>query len=55
MFGLSPIEIGVIGIVAVLLFGSQLPKVARSLGQSVIELKRGFKAAVDDSPELDHK
>lgn len=42
MLGLGTIEIVVIGCVAVMLFGSRLPKVARSVGQSVVEFKRGF-------------
>jgi TatA/E family protein of Tat protein translocase len=32
----------IVGSVAVLLFGSRLPKVARSVGQSIVEFKRGF-------------
>lgn len=42
MFGLSPMELAIIGAVAVLLFGSKLPSVARSLGQSFVEFKRGI-------------
>jgi sec-independent protein translocase protein TatA len=42
MLGLGTIEIVVIGCVAVMLFGSRLPKVARSVGQSVVEFRRGF-------------
>jgi len=32
----------VIGSIAVMLFGGRLPKVARSVGQSIVEFKRGF-------------
>ena len=42
MFGIGTVEFVVIGMVAVMLFGSRLPKVARSVGQSLMELKRGF-------------
>lgn len=42
MFGIGPIEFGVIGLIAVMLFGGRLPKVARSVGQSIVEFKRGF-------------
>lgn len=42
MFGLSFFELGVIGVVAVLLFGAKLPEVARTLGGSYSELKRGM-------------
>ena len=41
-FAPGPFEIVVICIVAVLLFGSQLPRVARSLGQAIPSFKKGF-------------
>lgn len=42
MFGLGTIEVAIIGCVSVMLFGGRLPKVARSVGQSIVEFKRGF-------------
>ncbi|QDS86590.1 twin arginine translocase protein A [Rosistilla ulvae] len=42
MFGLSPFELILFGIVAILLFGSKLPEVARSLGQSYNQFRRGL-------------
>lgn len=42
MFGLGTIELAIIGCVSVMLFGGRLPKVARSVGQSIVEFKRGF-------------
>lgn len=42
MFGLGAVEAAIIGVVAVMLFGSRLPKVARQMGQSIVEFKRGF-------------
>ena len=48
MFGLSPIEVMVIGVVAVLLFGSNLPKVARSMGQSMSQFKKGMQDLKDE-------
>ncbi len=42
MFGIGPIEMCVVGCIAVMLFGGRLPKVARSVGQSIVEFKRGF-------------
>jgi len=41
MFGLNPMELAIVGCVALLLFGSKLPNVARSLGKSMMEFKKG--------------
>lgn len=43
MFGLGYMEMIIIGAVAVLLFGSRLPSVARSMGQSLTEFKKGMQ------------
>ena len=48
--GLGGPELIVILIVALLLFGSRLPKVMRSLGQSINEFKRGMHDVVSDEP-----
>ena len=42
MFGLGYMEILVLGIIAVLLFGKRLPDMAKYLGKSVIEFKKGM-------------
>lgn len=42
-FGLSPIEILVILLVVLLLFGNRLPNLMRNLGKSVVEFKKGMK------------
>ncbi len=42
MFGIGPMEMLIVGIVAVLLFGNRLPTVARSLGKSLTEFKKGM-------------
>ncbi|KAA1257715.1 sec-independent translocase [Rubripirellula obstinata] len=42
MFGLGPFEMVVIGVIAVLLFGGNLPEVARKLGGSYRELRRSL-------------
>ncbi len=41
-------EIIVIGIIALLLFGSRLPKVAKSMGKSIVEFKKGIKGVQDE-------
>ncbi|QDT11743.1 Sec-independent protein translocase subunit TatA/TatB [Planctomycetes bacterium K23_9] len=42
MFGFGPFEAMVIGIIAVVLFGGNLPEVARKLGGSYREFRRGL-------------
>ncbi len=42
IFGLGVGEMVVIGIIAVLLFGKKLPDMAKYLGKSVVEFKKGF-------------
>lgn len=42
MFGLSPMEMMICGGIALLLFGSRLPEVARSLGKGMREFKEGM-------------
>ena len=59
MFGIGTLEICMIGAVAVMLFGGRLPKVARSVGQSIVEFKRGFLEVEAECKEIekaiDHK
>lgn len=45
----SPIGLLVILVIALLFFGHKLPQVARSLGSSVSEFKKGVKAGEDDA------
>ena len=42
MFGLGPFEMVVIGVIAIMLFGGNLPEVARKLGGSYREFRRGL-------------
>lgn len=42
MFGVSPTEMVVLMLVALLVYGGELPKVARSWGKSLAEFKRGL-------------
>ena len=44
-------EIAIILLLALLLFGTRLPKVARSLGQGVSEFKGGLKGVQDQMDE----
>ena len=42
------LEMTVIGVVLLLLFGRRLPEVGRSLGQGIVEFKKGLKDVTDD-------
>ena len=56
MFGLGPLEIVVIGAIAVMLYGKRLPEVGRSMGQSIGELRKQFttlQREMDISSHLD--
>ncbi len=60
MFGLGPWEISLVVIVLLLLFGRRLPKVAGSLGRSVVNFKKGlrevdFRADVDKALSEEQK
>ena len=46
--GIGHGELLMIGVVALLLFGSRLPQVARSLGKSLSEFKRGIQGVQDE-------
>ena len=51
-FGIQPIHIVIIIIVAFLLFGAtRLPEIGRSLGKSISEFKKGTKEAADGFKE----
>lgn len=41
MFGISPFQMMIVLVIALLLFGNRLPNVMRSLGKSVVEFKKG--------------
>jgi len=47
-FGLGPMEMMIVGVIAVLLFGKRLPEVARSLGKGVTEFKKGVSGIEDE-------
>lgn len=42
------LEMTVIGVILLLLFGRRLPEVGRSLGQGIVEFKKGLKDVTDD-------
>jgi sec-independent protein translocase protein TatA len=47
-FSPGPLEICIIGGIALLLFGKRLPEVARSLGKGIVEFKKGVRGIEDE-------
>ena len=47
-FLIGPMEIGMIALVALLIFGNRLPEVGKSLGRGIVEFKKGIKGITDD-------
>ena len=45
---LGPMELVVIGIIALLVFGPRLPSVMRSLGKGIVEFKKGLRDTGDE-------
>ena len=41
-------ELTIIGVILLLLFGRRLPEVGRHLGQGIVEFKKGLKDVTDD-------
>lgn len=50
-FGVGPLELGIVLVVILLLFGNRLPGLMRSLGRGIVEFKRGAQGIEDDSDE----
>jgi len=57
MFGLGALELALITLIATLLYGHRLPKVARDLGRSLNSFKQGMKEgeSADENEVIDPK
>ena len=44
----SPVQLFIIGMIALLLFGNRVPEVMRSLGRGLSEFKKGLTTVEDD-------
>jgi sec-independent protein translocase protein TatA len=47
-FSPGPVELIVVALLALLLFGKRLPEVARNLGKGIIEFKKGVRGIEDE-------
>jgi sec-independent protein translocase protein TatA len=47
MFGVGPMELVIVALVILLLFGSRLPTMMRSMGLSFSEFKKGIREGED--------
>ena len=52
MFGIGSYEMLIVGLIGLLLFGNQLPKLARGFGQSIVEFKKGIKGIEDEAKDI---
>ncbi len=48
----GPLELGIILVIAVLLFGRRLPEIARGLGKSLTEFKKGVHEVEETKDDL---
>ena len=54
MFGISHWEMALFALVVILLFGgSRIPTLARSLGKSITEFKKGVQGIDEENPPSD--
>ena len=47
-FNLNPIELIVVLVLGVLLFGRRLPEVGKSLGRTIVEFKKGLNSTTEE-------
>jgi sec-independent protein translocase protein TatA len=55
MFGVGPMEMAVLAVVLLLLFGNRLPGLMRSVGRSVVEFKKGVNDTDEGQEAVENK
>lgn len=55
MFGIGLPELLIIGFIVLVLFGSRLPNVMRSLGQGLVEFKKGVQGIDEEKEQTSEK
>jgi len=51
----GPLEIIIIAVVALLIFGRRLPEIARNIGKSLTEFKKGINEAKESKDDLENE
>jgi sec-independent protein translocase protein TatA len=55
-FGMpGPLEMFIVAVIVLLLFGNRLPGVMRSLGRGIVEFKKGVSGIEEEVEEAVHK
>ncbi len=49
--GIGPLEVFIVALIVLLLFGNRLPGVMRSMGQGLVEFKKGMQGIEDQDKE----
>lgn len=52
MFGVGYVELSIISILAILIFGNRLPGICYSLGSSFVKFKEGLSSAEEEVTQL---
>ncbi|MGQ9650852.1 MAG: Sec-independent protein translocase subunit TatA/TatB [Phycisphaerae bacterium] len=47
----GPVEIVIVGLVGLLIFGKRIPDLAKSLGRSIVEFKKGLRETENEDPK----
>lgn len=55
IFGVGPMELAIVAVVVLLLFGNRLPGLMRSVGRSVVEFKKGVNDTDEGQEAVENK